>query len=107
MARWMGLVSEWLKAIYAEMKAHMMIGPYLQVDEAPIRYLDPGQLKNRLKLSLGGASPGGDMIYEWHTTRRASCLERLIPIDLRVLFNVTVIEPMIDLPTAVKERANL
>jgi transposase len=25
--------------------------------------------------------PGGDVIYEWHTTRAASCLEHLIPIE--------------------------
>ena len=45
MARWMGLVSEWLKPVYVEIKAQMMSGPYLQVDETPIRYLDPGKGK--------------------------------------------------------------
>ena len=44
-ARWMGLVSEWLKPIYVEMKFQLMSGPYLQVDETPIKYLDPGNGK--------------------------------------------------------------
>ena len=83
MARWMGLVSEWLKPIYAEMKAQMMSGPYLQVDETPIRYLDPGNGKTGQGYLWVAHRPGGDVIYEWHTTRAASCLERLIPIDFR------------------------
>jgi transposase len=45
MARWMGLVSEWLKPIYVEMKFQLMSGPYIQVDETPIKYLDPGNGK--------------------------------------------------------------
>jgi transposase len=81
MARWMGLVSEWLKPIYAEMKAQMMSGPYLQVDETPIRYLDPGNGKTGQGYLWVAHRPGGDVIYEWHTTRAANCLERLIPVD--------------------------
>jgi transposase len=81
MARWMELVSEWLKPIYAEMKAQMMSGPYIQVDETPIRYLDPGNGKTGQGYLWVAHRPGGDVIYEWHTTRAASCLERLIPID--------------------------
>jgi transposase len=83
MARWMGLVSEWLKPIYAQMKSQMMSGPYLQVDETPIRYLDPGNGKTGQGYLWVAHRPGGDVLYEWHTTRAASCLERLIPIDFR------------------------
>jgi hypothetical protein len=42
MARWVQLASEWLKPIYRQIKDQMMRGPYIQVDETPIRYLDPG-----------------------------------------------------------------
>src|ERR1700693_2103999 len=79
----MGLVSEWLKPIYTQMKAQMMSGGYLQVDETPIRYLDPGNGKTGQGSLWVAHRPGGDVIYEWHTTRAASCLERLIPIDFR------------------------
>jgi transposase len=37
MARWVHLVSEWLKPIYRRIKEQMMKGSYLQVDETPIR----------------------------------------------------------------------
>ena len=81
MARWMGLVSEWLKPIYVEMKFQLMSGPYLQVDETPIKYLDPGNGKTAQGYLWVAHRPGGDVIYEWYTTRAASCLERLISID--------------------------
>jgi transposase len=81
MARWMGLVSEWLKPIYSEMKSQMMSGPYIQVDETPIRYLDPGNGKTGQGYLWVAHRPGGDVVYEWHTSRGASCLEQLIPID--------------------------
>src|SRR5260221_14075079 len=42
MARWIQLASEWLKPIYRQIKDQMMRGSYIQVDETPIRYLDPG-----------------------------------------------------------------
>lgn len=41
----MQLASEWLKPIYREIKEQMMSGPYIQVDETPIKYLDPGNGK--------------------------------------------------------------
>jgi transposase len=63
------------------MKAQMMSGPYLQVDETPIRYLDPGNGKTGQGYLWVAHQPGGDVIYEWHTTRAASCLEHLIPIE--------------------------
>jgi hypothetical protein len=42
---WIQLASEWLKPIYREIKEQMMSGPYIQVDETPIKYLDPGNGK--------------------------------------------------------------
>jgi transposase len=78
MARWMGLVSEWLKPIYVEMKFQLMSGPYLQVDETPIKYLDPGNGKTAQGYLWVTHRPGGDRIYEWYTTRAASCLAEFI-----------------------------
>src|SRR6202051_576617 len=48
LARWVQLASEWLKPIYRQIKDQMMRGSYLQVDETPIRYLDPGNGKTGL-----------------------------------------------------------
>jgi transposase len=81
MARWVHLASEWLKPIYRQIKDQMMKGSYLQVDETPIRYLDPGHGKTGLGYLWVAYRPGEDVLFEWYTTREAQCLEKLIPLD--------------------------
>jgi transposase len=81
MVRWVQLVSEWLKPIYREMKDQMMKGSYIQVDETPIRYLDPGQGKTALGYLWVAHRPREDVVFEWHTNREAKCLDKLIPSD--------------------------
>jgi hypothetical protein len=80
LARWIQLASEWLKPIYREIKAQMMRGPYIQVDETPIKYLDPGNGKTGLGYLWVAHRPGQDVLFEWHTSREAKCLDQLIPI---------------------------
>jgi transposase len=81
MARWVQLASEWLKPIYREIKAQMMSGAYVQVDETPIRYLDPGNGKTALGFLWVAHRPREDVVFEWYTTREAKCLDKLIPMD--------------------------
>ena len=42
LARWVGLAAEWLKPIYEQIRTGVLAGGYVQVDETPIRYLEPG-----------------------------------------------------------------
>jgi transposase len=81
MARWVQLASEWLKPIYRQIKDQMMRGSYLQVDETPIKYLDPGNGKAGLGYLWVVHRPGEDVLFEWYTTREAKCLDKLIPAD--------------------------
>jgi transposase len=81
LVRWVQLASEWLKPIYREIKDQMMSGPYIQVDETPIKYLDPGNGKTGQGYFWVAHRPDQDVLFEWHTTREAKCLEKLIPID--------------------------
>jgi transposase len=81
LARWVQLASEWLKPIYREIKDQMMKGGYIQLDETPIRYLDPGSGKTGLGYLWVAHRPREDVLFEWHTTREAKCLDKLIPID--------------------------
>ena len=83
MARWVHLASEWLKPLYRQIKEQMMKVPYLQVDETPIRYLDPGNGKTRLGYLWVAYRPGEDVLFEWYSTREAQCLEKLIPRDFK------------------------
>ena len=47
MARWVGLAADWLRPIYETMRTGVLAGGYIQVDETPIRYLEPGHGKTK------------------------------------------------------------
>ena len=80
-ARWMGLCAQWLYPVYQQIKSSIMNGRYIQVDETPIRYLDPGNGKCAQGYLWVAGQPGGDVIFDWHTTRAATCLQKLVPLD--------------------------
>lgn len=81
MARWMGLVAEWLKPIYLEIKASILAGPYLQSDETPVRYLCPGHGKTKLGYLWTYNAPGGEVFFDWQVSRGAQCLSKVIPVE--------------------------
>jgi len=81
MARWMGLAAAWLRPIYEIIRTGVMGGGYVQVDETPIRYLEPGYGQARLGYLWTSCRPGGDVFYHWETGRSAACLEKIIPVN--------------------------
>src|SRR5450755_4385495 len=42
LARWIELMADWLKPIYEHIRIGVMAGGYVQLDETPIDYLEPG-----------------------------------------------------------------
>jgi transposase len=54
---------------------------YVQVDETPINYLDPGNGKTRQGYLWTGSRPGGDVFFRWETSRAAVCLENIVPVN--------------------------
>jgi hypothetical protein len=58
-----------------------MAGGYVQVDETPIRYLAPGYGRTRQGYLWTSGKPGGDVVFHWQTSRAATCLENIIPVD--------------------------
>ena len=81
MARWVGLAADWLRPIYEEIRKGVFEKGYVQVDETPIRYLDPGRGKTGQGYLWTCLRPDGDVFYRWETSRAAECLERIIPVD--------------------------
>jgi hypothetical protein len=81
MAQWVGLSAHWLKLIYEYICTGVMAGGYVQIDETPIRYLEPGNGKAKLGYLWTCNRPDGDVGYHWHTTRAAACLEKIVPVD--------------------------
>jgi transposase len=56
---WALLVSEWLAAIYRGIEAEHRACGYLQIDETPVRYLEPGHGKARNGYLWSSNIPGG------------------------------------------------
>jgi transposase len=80
-ARWMELCADWLKPVYEHIRTGVMAGGYVQVDETPIEYLEPGHGRTRQGYLWTCACPGGDVIFQWETSRAADCLSKLIAVD--------------------------
>jgi transposase len=86
LTRWVELVSDWLKPIYEQIRTGVMGGGYVQVDETPVDYLEPGHGKTRQGYLWTCSRPGGDVFFRWETSRAVACLNNIIPVD----FNGTV-----------------
>lgn len=83
LTRWMELVSDWLKPVYEQIRTGVMAGGYAQVDETPVDYLEPGNGKARQGYLWTCSRPGGDVFYRWETSRAATCLNNIIPVDFK------------------------
>lgn len=81
LTRWVELASQWLKPIYEHIRTGVMGGGYVQVDETPIDYLEPGNGKTKQGYLWTCSRPGGDVFYRWETSRAAACLDNIIPVD--------------------------
>jgi hypothetical protein len=70
MVDWTQKIVFWLSGIYLLIKAGLLKGDYLQADETPVSYLDrdcPG--KSRKGYLWVYSRPGGDVLFEWKTSR--------------------------------------
>ena len=83
MVRWVELAADWLEPIYKEIRREVFSNGYVQVDETPVRYLDPGYGKARQGYLWTAHRPGGDTVYHWETSRAAECLRRVVPVDFK------------------------
>lgn len=79
LARWVGLAAEWLRPVYEQIRTGVLAGGYVQVDETPIKYLEPGYGRARQGYLWTGSRPGGDVFYHWDPRRSAACLQQIIP----------------------------
>jgi transposase len=83
LARWVELAADWLRPVYDQIRTGVLAGGYVQVDETPIEYLEPGHGKTRQGYFWTCSRPGGDVVFRWETSRAATCLQNLIPVDFR------------------------
>jgi transposase len=81
LARWVALAADWLKPVYEQIRTGVMAGGYVQVDETPVNYLDPGNGRTRQGYLWTGSRPKGDVFFRWETSRATACLDRVIPAN--------------------------
>jgi transposase len=80
LARWVELAADWLRPIYEQIRTGVLGGGYVQVDETPIEYLEPGHGQTRQGYFWTCSRPGGDVVFRWETSRAAACLNHVIPV---------------------------
>ena len=86
LSQWMDdLCGQYLVGIYQAMHQDMLGHDYLQADETPVDYLDPGHGKARQGYLWTLSRPDltrhdgrGDILYQWHPSRSARCLKSLL-----------------------------
>jgi len=86
LSQWMGdLAHLYLTGIYDALHTDMLTGDYLQADETPINYLQPGSGKTQKgylwtisRPALKTQNGRGDILYQWHPTRATTALQDLL-----------------------------
>jgi transposase len=81
LARWVELSADWLRPIYEHIRTGVLADGYVQVDETPLEYLEPGNGKTKQGYLWTVNRPEGEVFYCWHTSRAAACLEEIMPAD--------------------------
>jgi transposase len=76
---WVIQVADAVRLIYESIRTTVMDGGYLQVDETPIRFLEPGFGKTRQGYFWTLSRPGYGTVYQWHSGRGQQCLEEMLP----------------------------
>ena len=76
---WVEQGAQWLEPIVREMKRELLKGDYLQVDETPVRVMDP-EVKGRCAMGYlwVAGHPEGDVIFEFHPGRGQEYARSLI-----------------------------
>lgn len=83
LARWVELAAHWLTPVYQQIKTGVMAGGYVQLDETPVNYLEPGAGRTLKGYLWTGSRPGGDVFFDWHASRAGACLDTVVPVDFK------------------------
>lgn len=79
LCRWVDYCAEACQLVYAELIRQQMASAYLQIDETPIRYLDPGRGQTAQGYFWVSRTPDGTVVYHWQAGRSTECLRRIVP----------------------------
>lgn len=78
------LGARWMRLVYEEVRSSILKADYLQVDETPIRYIDPGSGRCQIGYfwtvhrPAPPGQPRGPSFYQWHASRASGCLDDVL-----------------------------
>jgi len=78
MSDWVWRIGDWLRIIYDELGNELLLEKYLQIDETPVLYLDPGNGKARKGYLWVFHAPGKGVYIQWYPSRKAACLRAML-----------------------------
>lgn len=78
MSGWMYRLAQMLAMIYEALRDEVRCAAYLQIDETPVNYLNPGTGKCGRGYLWVYKIPQGSVLFEWHTGRGADCLGKIL-----------------------------
>ncbi len=78
MVQWTVQSERLLSAIARSLKEQLQRSRYVQVDETPVKYLEPGLGRTGQGYLWTGLVPGQCVVYEWHASRAARCVGSLL-----------------------------
>lgn len=80
MSDWIRITADWLEPVYKRMRQRCLESGYIQVDETPVRFIDPDEKGGKTEqgyLWVMGA-PGGDVVFDWKLSRKHDHLTDLV-----------------------------
>jgi len=78
MVQWMKQGTFLLEGIYRCILAQLQASRYVQLDETPVDYLDPGKGRCSQGYLWTGHVPGKYVVFQWHASRAAKCLDTFL-----------------------------
>lgn len=78
MVQWTEQAVRLICGVTRVLKEEIGKSPYVQVDETPVEFLEPGHGQTRQGYLWTALVPGQSVIYQWHASRAAECLESLL-----------------------------
>jgi transposase len=82
LCHWDKVVADTLEPLYKIVHRGLLDSGNLQADETPVKYLVPGKGKTGTGylwvIHAPRAGLKGDILYQWHTSRKAACLDDLL-----------------------------
>lgn len=80
MVEWVRIAADWTEPIYKQMAAGLLAGGYVQVDETPVKFIDPDEQPGTTRQGYLWvmSRPGDDVVFDWRLSRRHGELTTLL-----------------------------